>query len=61
MHGFMVRTLADSQTVEARENYTYRRDAVLTAGAHFVATDFVQLPPLFASNYSVSCLGWGEL
>ncbi len=38
--GFMVRTRADSGTVEARANDYTRLDAALSSGAQFVSTDF---------------------
>ncbi len=38
--GYLVRTRADSDTVEARSGDTVRRDAALASGAQFVSTDF---------------------
>jgi hypothetical protein len=38
--GQLVRTRADSDTLEARENDTTNRDAALASGANFVSTDF---------------------
>ena len=38
--GFMVRTRADADMVEARKNDTSRRDKALASGAQFVSTDF---------------------
>lgn len=38
--GHLVRTRADSGTVEARENDTSRRDQALASGAQFISTDF---------------------
>ena len=38
--GFIVRTRADADTVEARVNDTHRRDAALRSGAQYVSTDY---------------------
>ena len=52
MHGFMVRTRADSDTREARKNETMRRDKALSSGAQFISTDFPEPNKKF-SDYSV--------
>lgn len=39
--GFLVRTRADADTVEARANSTDRRDAALAGGAQYVSTDYL--------------------
>ena len=38
--GFVVRTRADADTVEARSGDTLRRDAALISGAQYVSTDY---------------------
>ncbi|MGH6971710.1 MAG: phosphatidylinositol-specific phospholipase C1-like protein, partial [Caulobacteraceae bacterium] len=38
--GFVVRTRADADTVEARTNDTARRDAAFLSGAQYVSTDY---------------------
>jgi hypothetical protein len=38
--GFLVRTRADADTVEARKNDTTRREKAFASGAQFVSTDF---------------------
>ncbi|HLY78163.1 MAG TPA: phosphatidylinositol-specific phospholipase C1-like protein [Caulobacteraceae bacterium] len=38
--GFVVRTRADADTVEARSNDVTRRDAALASGAQYVSTDY---------------------
>jgi hypothetical protein len=38
--GFIVRTRADADTVEARANDTRRRDVALASGAQYVSTDY---------------------
>jgi hypothetical protein len=40
--GFLVRTRADADTMEARNNDTARRDKALMSGAQFVSTDYMQ-------------------
>ncbi|HXC55269.1 MAG TPA: phosphatidylinositol-specific phospholipase C1-like protein [Rhizomicrobium sp.] len=39
--GFLVRTRADADTVEARTNDTARRDKALASGAQYVSTDYM--------------------
>jgi hypothetical protein len=48
--GFMVRTRADADTVEARSNDTARRDAALASGAQYVSTDYMR-PDARLSSY----------
>jgi hypothetical protein len=50
--GFMVRTRADSDTLEARQNDARRRDRALASGAQFVSTDFPE-PNRKLSAYAV--------
>lgn len=40
--GFIVRTRADADTVEARANDTSRRDKALASGAQYVSTDYMR-------------------
>ena len=40
--GYLVRTRADADTVEARTNDTARRDKALSSGAQYVSTDYMQ-------------------
>jgi hypothetical protein len=54
--GFLVRTRADVDTVEARKNDVTRRDRALSSGAHFVSTDFRMAVPEF-SDYQVQLPG----
>ena len=56
--GYMVRTRADADTVQARENDTTMRDAALASGAHFVSTDYPVPNPAF-SDYHVTLPGGG--
>ncbi len=50
--GFMVRTRADSNTHQARENDPEQRDRALASGAQFVSTDYPEPNPAF-SQYRV--------
>ncbi len=50
--GFMVRTRADADTVEARSNDTVRRDAAFLSGAQYVCTDY-RRPDTRFSDYQV--------
>ena len=47
--GFLVRTRADADTVEARANDPRRRDAALASGAQYVSTDYMQPDARFSS------------
>lgn len=50
--GFIVRTRADADTLEAREGQTERREIALASGAQYVSTDYMRPDPRFPS-YSV--------
>jgi hypothetical protein len=50
--GFLVRTRADADTVEARTNDTRRRAKALASGAQFISTDYPEANPAF-SPYAV--------
>ena len=54
--GFVVRTRADADTVEARRNDPARRDKALASGAQFVSTDYPQ-PRAEFSGYQVRLAG----
>jgi len=51
--GYIVRTRADANTVEARFGLTARRDAALASGAQFVSTDYPEPDPDFSTGYFV--------
>lgn len=51
--GYIVRTRADANTLEARDNDTERRDEALASGAQFVSTDYRE-PNLAFSEYQVT-------
>ena len=51
--GFIVRTRADADTLEAREGKTERRETALRSGAQYVSTDYMKPDPRFG-KYSVS-------
>jgi hypothetical protein len=54
--GYIVRTRADADTVEARSGDTTRRDIALASGAHFISTDYPVPNPAF-SDYQVTIPG----
>jgi hypothetical protein len=51
--GYIVRTRADADTLEARFGMTTRRDAALASGAQFVSTDYPVPNPDFGTGYFV--------
>lgn len=50
--GFLVRTRADADLVQARQNDTRQRDRALASGAQFISTDFPEPDPKL-SGYHV--------
>jgi hypothetical protein len=52
--GYLVRTRADSETVEARNNDGSRRDRALRSGAQIVSTDYPQSEPARWTGYYVA-------
>jgi Phosphoinositide phospholipase C, Ca2+-dependent len=57
--GFIVRTRADADTVEARSGDTDRREAALASGAQYVSTDYVFPDQRFGTGYVVDLPGDG--
>jgi hypothetical protein len=55
--GYLVRTRADADTVEARSGDTGPRDAALASGAQFVSTDYPVPDPDFGTGYFVEIPG----
>ena len=55
--GFIVRTRADADTVQARSGDTTQRDAALASGAHYVSTDYVWPDDRFGTGYVVDLPG----
>jgi hypothetical protein len=51
--GYMVRTRADADTREARDNDTRRRDAAFASGAQAISTDYYQPATHFGNDYQV--------
>ncbi|MEH6421411.1 phosphatidylinositol-specific phospholipase C1-like protein [Pseudomonas sp. CGJS7] len=51
--GFLVRTRADADTVEARNNDSRRREAAFASGAQYISTDYFK-PDLRFSRYRVT-------
>ena len=54
--GLITRARADVDTIEARNNYTDRLQALLRSSANGVATDFLEPSTFFSSNYSIGRL-----
>jgi hypothetical protein len=57
--GFIVRTRADADTVEARSGDTTRREAAFASGAQYVSTDYVFPDDNFGTGYVVDLPGDG--
>ncbi len=55
--GYIVRTRADADTVQARTGDTTQRDAALASGAQFVSTDYPVPNPAFGTGYAVAIPG----
>ena len=55
--GFIVRTRADADLVEARANDVTRRDIALRSGAQIVSTDFEVAVPAIGGDYVVQIPG----
>lgn len=55
--GFLVRTRADANTREARENNIVPRDTALASGAQMVSTDYLRPDPRFPGGYRVNLPG----
>ena len=51
--GYLVRTRADANTVEARNMDYSRWEAALSSGAHFISTDYYLPAPFEDSDYQV--------
>jgi hypothetical protein len=52
--GYMVRTRADADTREARNNDLGRRDAAFASGAQAISTDYYLPATHFGNEYQVS-------
>jgi hypothetical protein len=50
----VVRTRADSDTVQARANDRTKAEGALTSGAHIVSTDYEQPDPTLNNDYAVA-------
>ena len=55
--GFLVRTRADADTVQARSGDTTMRDAAWASGAHFVSTDYIVADDRPGTGYVVELPG----
>lgn len=58
--GYVVRSRADIDTWEARQNDVTRRDATLASGAQIVSTDYLLAPNIFGNSFQVAPFpgGW---
>lgn len=52
--GYIVRTRADGDTVQARSGDTTQRDAAIASGAQYVSTDYPVPDPDFGTGYMVA-------
>ncbi len=52
--GYIVRTRADADTLQARSGDTTQREAALASGAQFVSTDYPVPNPAFGTGYQVT-------
>ncbi len=55
--GYIVRTRADGDTVQARTGDTTQRDAALASGGHYVSTDYIWPDDRFGTGYVVDLPG----
>ena len=51
--GYIVRTRADIDTVDARKNETARREAALASGAQVISTDYLSAPNVYGNDYAL--------
>lgn len=58
--GYLVRTRADADTVEARKGDWSRWKAALASGAHVISTDYYQKDPELKTDYEVHFPGRGN-
>jgi hypothetical protein len=56
--GYVIRTRADADTIQARTGYGGQRDYALRSGAQWVSTDYPELGP-FGTDYLVELPGGG--
>lgn len=55
--GYLVRTRADADTMQARSGDVTQRDAAIASGAQFVSTDYPVPNPAFGTGYFVGIPG----
>lgn len=58
--GYLVRTRADIDTVDARKDDGRRREAALASGAQIISTDYLTAPNIYANGYHLApfAQGW---
>jgi hypothetical protein len=59
--GFLVRTRADIDTIEARNGDTSRRTAAFASGAQYVSTDYLVPDASFGTGYVATLPGGGSV
>lgn len=57
--GYLVRTRADIDTVDARENDPKRLDAALASGAQIISTDYLTAPNIYGNDYHLTPFAGG--
>lgn len=57
--GYMVRTRADIDTADARDDDPRRRDAALSSGAQVVSTDYIAAPNVHGTGYHLAPFAGG--
>ena len=55
--GYLVRTRADEETIQAREDDYSLQEAAFASGGHSVSTDYVVPNPDFGTDYSAAVPG----
>ena len=58
--GYLVRTRADANTMEARGGDYSKQQAAFASGAHFVSTDYYLPSPAFETGYRTALPGGGR-
>jgi hypothetical protein len=59
--GYLVRTRADADTVQARTGDTAQRDAAFASGAQLVSTDYPEDDPALPADYAAVLPGGGTI
>ena len=57
--GYLVRTRADIDTVDARQNDPKRKDAALASGSQIISTDYLTAPNVYGNDYHLTPFAGG--